>query len=215
MEKFLEEKIPQGAAMLADFYNRTCEVFREVESFLPSTGGNVCLACNICCSSVASLGVTELEFDYIHEFLERSGRDVEGAALFRDYIFTVRKPPDVRPQKLICPFYDRKAEGCAIYEVRPLSCRTYGHFIREDLLGLIPERCVLKKNVVIYKEETFFRYLPFTIPFFTLAFAYDDHLLSSAELLQQRIKGQEHGNDDKADDDPREKDEEGLNEHRE
>jgi Fe-S-cluster containining protein len=34
--------------------------------------------------------------------------------------------------RVVCPFLDREAGACLIYEYRPLACRTYGFYVERD-----------------------------------------------------------------------------------
>lgn len=163
--------------MNAAFFEKTAELYEYAGRFLPSWGGNPCMGCNVCCSSVATLGVSRLEFDYMEEYLRRNGGDVSAVEDFRRYIAAKGKDREIL---LTCPFFSEKAGGCGIYEARTLSCRTFGCFIRDSLLHLIPDFCNLKKNTVLYNEDTFAFVMPFVPPFYSLIASYDAFLAEKA-----------------------------------
>jgi len=150
------------------FYRKLKKIYDFAEDFFPKSMENLCVNCNICCTAMASLGVSLLELEYINEYLLQKNISVEYINKFIDYI---NKAED-REEHLIydiCPFYDK---GCFIYPARPLSCRTYGYFIKEEYLNIIPEECFLKKDIIIYNDETFAETLPFVLPFYSLVNEY-------------------------------------------
>ena len=100
------------------------EIYRELDETLPRSIGKPCGSCRECCTAggVDRHSVTELELDLIAEthgpvatdqfrrFANRE-RDLEG-----------------KHRWVLCPFYDEDARGCGIYDLRPFSCRVFGHF---------------------------------------------------------------------------------------
>ncbi len=158
------------------FYRHVEMIYKEVDSHLPVHRGNPCNGCNMCCTSSASQGATALEYDYMKEYLVNSGRSPEELDKFRDYVGKVR---DTSTGKLLysnCPFYNFTEKNCNIYPARPLSCRTFGYFIKEGRLHLIPDRCFLKKTVKIYTDKTFGNLLPFAMPFYDMVYSYEEFL---------------------------------------
>lgn len=155
------------------YYEALKLLYDEIDGYLPQHDGNPCKSCNMCCTSLASQGVSLLELDYIEEFLTRKETP---AATLLDFIYYVSKKNVYSSGSLLCPFYDKDWGGCSIYLARPLSCRTFGYFIREENLDLIPSSCFLKKTTKIYTDETFPLLLPFTLPFYTLVNNYEEFL---------------------------------------
>ena len=162
------------------FYYQIETIYKEVDSHLPVHKQNPCNGCNICCTSSASQGATTLEFDYMKEYLIKSGRSPEEMERFKDY---VNKLKDKSTGKLLynnCPFYNITDKYCTIYPARPLSCRTFGYFIKEGRLNLIPDRCFLKRNIKIYTDITFGNLLPFALPFYEIVSSYEEFLKGKA-----------------------------------
>ncbi|HPZ08868.1 MAG TPA: YkgJ family cysteine cluster protein [Candidatus Eremiobacteraeota bacterium] len=155
------------------FYNLTELIYKEVDSYLPVYKNNPCRECKICCTTLASQGLTSLEFDYMREYLIKNSRTDEEAENFRDYIDKLKNENLNQPLHLICPFYNLQAKGCSIYPARPLSCRTFGYFIKDERQYLIPEECYLKKNIKIYTKQTFSEIMPFAQPFYSLVYDYE------------------------------------------
>lgn len=58
----------------------------------------------------------------------------------------------------ICPFYDLQASRCGIYEHRPFSCRTYGHY--RPVNTRLPEGCVYEGHVKDLEKGAYFREVP-------------------------------------------------------
>ncbi len=158
------------------FYRQVEMIYKEVDSHLPVHRENPCNGCSMCCTSSASQGATALEYDYIKQYLVNSGRSPEELDRFKDY---VSKVIDTSTGNLLynnCPFYNLTDKCCTIYPARPLSCRTFGYFIKEGRLHLIPDRCFLKKTVKIYTDNTFGSLLPFALPFYDMVHLYEEFL---------------------------------------
>jgi Fe-S-cluster containining protein len=162
------------------FYNQTEKIYKEVDKHLPVHKENPCKGCNICCTSSASQGATTLEFDYMKEYLIKSGRSPEEMEQFKDYVNKLKDPSTSKLLYNKCPFYNLTEKYCTIYPARPLSCRTFGYFIKDGRLHLIPDRCFLKKNIKIYTDITFVSLLPFALPFYEIVYAYEEFLKGNA-----------------------------------
>lgn len=159
--------------MNPSFFARTEELYRSIDDYLPSSGGNPCNQCRLCCTGLAFQGVSELEFDYIEEYLIRKGKDPEQVKPFRKFI-GAKKRGSPGPADESCPFHS--GTGCSIYEARTLSCRTFGYFIRAENLSMIPESCAFRKKVILYTVESFGELIPFAVPFYSLVGSYDRFL---------------------------------------
>lgn len=98
-------------------FNKLNKVYNE----LPS--GN-CAGCGNCC--MESVGINLVEFINIYEYL-KNNEDLRKKCLDKvlDYYFLefIEKKP--------CPFKDEN-NRCLIYEVRPLNCRLFGHWKKDD-----------------------------------------------------------------------------------
>jgi len=152
------------------YYEQTELVYKEVDKYLPEHKENPCKDCKMCCTIMASQGATLLEFDYIREYLIKTGRSPEEIEKFRDYVIKLKEPETNKPVHLICPFYSSTKKGCSIYPARPLSCRTFGYFIKDERLHLIPDICNLKKFIKMYTDYTFASVVPFALPFYESGF---------------------------------------------
>jgi Fe-S-cluster containining protein len=79
--------------------------------------------CDYCCRNLAEPPrLTRAEWDLVNQGLARLAPSVklEIAARVRE------------GEKRICPFLDRGAGSCLIYQHRPVACRTYGFYVERD-----------------------------------------------------------------------------------
>lgn len=101
--------------------NKLFDKLNSVYSTLPSGD---CSGCGKCC--MESVGTNLIEFINIFNYLE-SRPELKKKCLNKviDYYFLeyIEKKP--------CPFKDDN-NRCMIYEVRPLNCRLFGHWKKED-----------------------------------------------------------------------------------
>ena len=101
--------------------NKLFDKLNSVYSTLPSGD---CSGCGKCC--MESVGTNLIEFINIFNYLE-SRHELKKKCLNKviDYYFLeyIEKKP--------CPFKDHN-NRCMIYEVRPLNCRLFGHWKKED-----------------------------------------------------------------------------------
>lgn len=98
-------------------FDRLNKIYKE----LPSGD---CSGCGNCC--MESVGINLIEFINIYNFLEDKP-ELKKICLDKiiDYYFLEYI------EKKSCPFKD-KDNRCMIYEVRPLNCRLFGHWKKED-----------------------------------------------------------------------------------
>ena len=98
-------------------FDRLNNIYKE----LPSGD---CSGCGNCC--MESVGINLIEFINIYKFLQDKP-ELKNICLDKiiDYYFLeyIEKNP--------CPFKDED-NRCMIYEVRPLNCRLFGHWKKED-----------------------------------------------------------------------------------
>lgn len=108
------------------FYTALAQLYEGVSRQLPPSDGNPCGSCRSCChaSNMKSHSVSALEFDTLSFHLGESR-----VGPFRSYIAR-EIGADGRLLHEACPFLVE--EGCSIHELRPLSCRLYGHYRTEE-----------------------------------------------------------------------------------
>ncbi len=101
--------------------NKLLDKLNLVYKSLP---GGQCSGCGNCC--MESVGINLIEFINIYNYL-KDKNDLRKKCLSKvlDYYFLeyINKSP--------CPFKDED-NRCMIYEVRPLNCRLFGHWKKED-----------------------------------------------------------------------------------
>ena len=82
--------------------------------------------CDHCCRHLAApLTVTRLEWTYLWEGFQ--SLPPEAQAEVRAH--AAKLEGTQRPYT--CPFLDREAGGCRVYEHRPMACRTYGFYVSQ------------------------------------------------------------------------------------
>lgn len=116
------------------FFQELEQIYQNLNRSLPSGKGNLCGDCYHCCTTaeLTEHRVTALEIDYLES---RVGEDKIASFLN----FLDRSP------NTVCPYYQG---GCTVYEARPYSCRTFGHYRREDTP--LPEICVFRGQEAIF-----------------------------------------------------------------
>ncbi|MFA5234487.1 MAG: YkgJ family cysteine cluster protein [Sulfurimonas sp.] len=91
-----------------------------------SFDANACSTCQArCCTGESGyIHVNSREIEDISKFL---GLGIE--EFTQNYLFKNGYKYSIKERKLgesyECAFYDRASNGCAIYEVRPMQCRTF------------------------------------------------------------------------------------------
>lgn len=120
--------------MRQEFFEKLESLYSDLQQKLPKAGSNPCGTCYHCCttSELTEHRVTSLELDFIE--------DRVGSERIEDF-----KKFLGRKKGLTCPYYD---QGCSVYEVRPYSCRLFGHFRREDTP--LPQVCVFRGQEQIF-----------------------------------------------------------------
>ena len=120
--------------------NKLFDKLNSVYSTLPSGD---CSGCGKCC--MESVGTNLIEFINIFNYLE-SRHELKKKCLNKviDYYFLeyIEKKP--------CPFKDHN-NRCMIYEVRPLNCRLFGHWKKEDYnknLNNVTQRNIEYQNLI-------------------------------------------------------------------
>jgi uncharacterized protein len=83
--------------------------------------------CDTCCRRLAELPqLTRAEWDLLADGLARLLLHQQSE--IRDRIRELN-PAATRH---ICPFLDRQAGSCLVYDYRPVACRTYGFYVERD-----------------------------------------------------------------------------------
>lgn len=105
-------------------YANENKLFDKLNSVYRTLPSGDCSGCGKCC--MESVGTNLIEFINIFNYLE-SRPELKKKCLNKviDYYFLeyIEKKP--------CPFKDHN-NRCMIYEVRPLNCRLFGHWQKED-----------------------------------------------------------------------------------
>ncbi|MGX4598349.1 YkgJ family cysteine cluster protein [Faecalimicrobium sp. JNUCC 81] len=105
-------------------YSKENELFTKLNKVYNSLPSGDCSGCGNCC--MESVGINLIEFINIFEYL-KGNNELRKKCLSKvlDYYFFeyIKKSP--------CPFKDEN-NRCLIYEVRPLNCRLFGHWKKED-----------------------------------------------------------------------------------
>lgn len=105
-------------------YAKENNLFYELNKIYKSVPSGDCKGCGNCC--MESVGINLVEFINIYDYLiEREELRKKCMKKVIDYYFTeyIKKSP--------CPFKDND-NRCLIYPVRPLNCRIYGHWTKND-----------------------------------------------------------------------------------
>ena len=105
-------------------YSKQNDLFYKLNNVYKSLPSGDCTGCGNCC--MESVGTNLIEFINIYNYLqEREELRKHCLSKVIDYYFLeyIEKKP--------CPFKDED-NRCLIYEVRPLNCRLFGHWKKED-----------------------------------------------------------------------------------
>ncbi|WP_042277167.1 YkgJ family cysteine cluster protein [[Clostridium] dakarense] len=105
-------------------YSKENELLNKLNKVYNSLPSGNCSGCGNCC--MESVGINLIEFINIFEYL-KGNNELRKKCLSKvlEYYFFeyIKKSP--------CPFKDEN-NRCLIYEVRPLNCRLFGHWKKED-----------------------------------------------------------------------------------
>ena len=106
-----------------DFANEN-KLFDKLNNIYSSLPSGDCTGCGKCC--MESFGTNLVEFLNIYNYLKDKEK-LRRSSLDRiiDYYFLEYS------DKRCCPFRDEN-NRCLIYEVRPLNCRLFGHWKKDD-----------------------------------------------------------------------------------
>ena len=123
-----------------DFADKN-ELFTKLNDIYKSLPSGDCTGCGKCC--MESVGINLVEFLNIYKYLKNKDRlRKQSLSRILDYYFLEYT------EKRCCPFRDEN-NRCLIYEVRPLNCRLFGHWKKDDYNNNLNN--VTKRNIE-YKE---------------------------------------------------------------
>lgn len=99
-------------------------IFKKLNKIYDSVPSGKCEGCAKCC--MESVGINLTEFLNIYKYLkERPQKYQKYIDKILEYYFMEYK------EKKPCPFLDEN-KRCSIYDVRPLNCRIFGHWYKND-----------------------------------------------------------------------------------
>lgn len=105
-------------------YAKKNKLFEELNNIYDTLPKGECTGCGSCC--MESVGINLIEFLNIFNYLQdKDELRKKSMARIIDYYFMEFI------EKNSCPFKDEN-NRCEIYEVRPLNCRLFGHWKKED-----------------------------------------------------------------------------------
>lgn len=124
-------------------YAEKNQLFEKLNNIYDTLPKGKCTGCGKCC--MESVGINLIEFLNIYNYLQDK-EELRKKSIERimDYYFMEFM------EKKSCPFKDEN-NMCLIYEVRPLNCRLFGHWKKEDYnknLKDITEKNQQYKNIM-------------------------------------------------------------------
>ena len=124
-------------------YAEKNQLFEKLNNIYDTLPKGKCTGCGKCC--MESVGINLIEFLNIYNYLQdKEELRKKSIGRIMDYYFMEFM------EKKSCPFKDEN-NMCLIYEVRPLNCRLFGHWKKEDYnknLKDITEKNQQYKNIM-------------------------------------------------------------------
>ena len=124
-------------------YAEKNQLFEKLNNIYDTLPKGKCTGCGNCC--MESVGINLIEFLNIYNYLQdKDELRKKSIGRIMDYYFMEFM------EKKSCPFKDEN-NMCLIYEVRPLNCRLFGHWKKEDYnknLKDITEKNQQYKNII-------------------------------------------------------------------
>lgn len=124
-------------------YAEKNQLFEKLNNIYDTLPKGKCTVCGNCC--MESVGINLIEFLNIYNYLQdKEELRKKSIGRIMDYYFMEFM------EKKSCPFKDEN-NMCLIYEVRPLNCRLFGHWKKEDYnknLKDITEKNQQYKNIM-------------------------------------------------------------------
>ena len=123
-------------------YAKKNQLFNKLNNIYDNLPKGECTGCGSCC--MESVGINLIEFLNIYRYLAEK-QELRECSIERivDYYFMELM------KKNSCPFRDEN-NRCLIYEVRPLNCRLFGHWKKEDYNANLSR--VIEQNMN-YKQD--------------------------------------------------------------
>ncbi|WP_315169042.1 YkgJ family cysteine cluster protein [Metaclostridioides mangenotii] len=131
MSKIEKKEILEGID-----YSNNKDMFTKLDNLYSSLPKGICTGCGNCC--MESVGINLIEFLNIYNYLY-TREDLRKRSLDKIIDYYLLEYKEKRP----CPFRDGDLR-CSIYEVRPLNCRIFGHWDKNDYESNLST--VLKRN---------------------------------------------------------------------
>ena len=105
--------------------------------------------CDACCRNLSAVPeLTKPELDLLTEGLQQLPDSTRSKVYERLQHLTPERP-------VVCPFLNREAGDCLVYEYRPTACRTYGFYVeRGEGLYCQTIHAADHQNVVWGNQET-------------------------------------------------------------
>lgn len=153
--------------------------FKKLNDIYSTLPKGDCAGCGNCC--MESVGINLIEFLNIYRYLERDKKlKIYSIDKIIDYYFMELM------KKNSCPFRDEN-NRCLIYEVRPLNCRLFGHWKKEDyntnLKRVIDQNMNYKKDMKnLYDIDINDEVLNFSIKYCQKFKPENDYLLKKERL---------------------------------
>lgn len=135
--------INNGDILKSIDYAKNNQLFEKLNDIYNTLPKGKCIGCGNCC--MESVGINLIEFLNIFNYL-KDKEELRKKSLERiiDYYFMEFM------EKKCCPFRDEN-NMCEIYEVRPLNCRLFGHWKKDDYnknLSDVTEKNRQYKNIM-------------------------------------------------------------------
>ena len=118
-------------------YAEKNQLFEKLNNIYDTLPKGKCTGCGNCC--MESVGINLIEFLNIFNYLQdKDELRQKSLSKIMDYYFMEFM------EKKSCPFKDEN-NRCEIYEVRPLNCRLFGHWRKEDYNKNLKD--IIEKNI--------------------------------------------------------------------
>lgn len=153
--------------------------FEQLNQIYNSIPGSICNGCTSCC--MESVHASFVEFLNIYDYLEQHPLIKANIIpkLTKYYFLELI-------QRNHCPFLNEKGK-CSIYEVRPLTCRLFGHWYKKDFSENISAIQSENEMTALYFKEKYQVLLPKEVVTYSIKYCDDfksNRKVSKKERLQ-------------------------------
>ncbi|HYI98044.1 MAG TPA: YkgJ family cysteine cluster protein [Bryobacteraceae bacterium] len=116
--------------MLPELVTIQQTIDRRVAAIRADRGDWLCSkGCDDCCRNLAAIPeMTYPEWGLLRSACDSLSHEIRKAVVDRLHSLEAESS---RP--IVCPFLDREASACFVYESRPLACRAYGFYVERGL----------------------------------------------------------------------------------